>query len=127
MCEINSDTAPSKSPWIFTGISYWSSNVGWDDGLDNTEPMEQSETPAQQETEDENDDNCEMIENAAGPGVSRTRDLRFRNPAFSHIFSSLQLYLVVLIGAFPGCWGTTLGHKNGAQDKIESWPRSSDG
>ena len=42
--------------------------------------MEQSATPAQQETEDENGDNCEVIENAGGPGVSRTRDLRFRKP-----------------------------------------------
>jgi hypothetical protein len=38
-----------------------SANVGWVDGLDSTEPVEQSATPAQQETEDENDDNCEVI------------------------------------------------------------------
>jgi hypothetical protein len=61
-----------------------SANVGWVDGLDGTEPVEQSATPAQQETEDENgdenEDNCEVIENDGGPGVSRTRDLRFRKP-----------------------------------------------
>jgi hypothetical protein len=73
-------TAPSRSPWIFYGHLVPSANVGWVDGLDTTEPVEQSATPAQQETEDENDDNCEVIENAGGPGVSRTRDLRFRKP-----------------------------------------------
>jgi hypothetical protein len=55
-----------------------SANVGWVDGLDSAE--EQSATPAQQETADENDESLEVIENVGGPGVSRTRDLRFRKP-----------------------------------------------
>jgi hypothetical protein len=55
-----------------------SANVGWVDGLDSAE--EQSATPAQQETADENDERLEVIENVGGPGVSRTRDLRFRKP-----------------------------------------------
>ena len=55
-----------------------SANVGWVDGLDSTEPEQQSATPAQQETD--NDESIEVIENAGGPGVSRTRDLRFRKP-----------------------------------------------
>jgi hypothetical protein len=42
--------------------------------------VEQSATPAHQEGEDENDDSFEVIENYGGPGVSRTRDLRFRKP-----------------------------------------------
>jgi hypothetical protein len=55
-------------------------NVGWVDGLNSVERVEQSAAPAQQETEDENADSFEVIENAGGPGVSRTRDLRFRKP-----------------------------------------------
>ncbi len=42
--------------------------------------MEESATPAQQETEEENDESFEVNENSGGPGVSRTRDLRFRKP-----------------------------------------------
>jgi integrase len=57
-----------------------SANIAWVDGLDSAETVEQSATPAQQETEEENDDSLEVIENAGGPGVSRTRDLRFRKP-----------------------------------------------
>ena len=57
-----------------------SANVGWVDGLDSAEPEQQSATPAQQETEEENDESSEVIENYGGPGVSRTRDLRFRKP-----------------------------------------------
>ena len=57
-----------------------SANVGWVDGLDSAEPVEQSATPAQQETEGESDESLEVIENSGGPGVSRTRDLRFRKP-----------------------------------------------
>jgi hypothetical protein len=57
-----------------------SANVGWVDGLDSAEPEEQSATPTQQETEEESDESFEVIENYGGPGVSRTRDLRFRKP-----------------------------------------------
>jgi Phage integrase family len=57
-----------------------SANVGWVDGLDSKEPEQQSATPAQQEAAEENDDGSEVIENYGGPGVSRTRDLRFRKP-----------------------------------------------
>ena len=55
-----------------------SANVGRVDGLDSTE--QQSATPVQQETAEENDDYSEVIENYGGPGVIRTRDLRFRKP-----------------------------------------------
>jgi hypothetical protein len=55
-----------------------SANVGWVDGLDSAEPEEQSATPTQQETEEESDESFEVIENYGSPGVSRTRDLRFR-------------------------------------------------
>ena len=57
-----------------------SANVGWVDGLDSAEPEQQSATPAQQDTASESDDVSEVIENYGGPGVSRTRDLRFRKP-----------------------------------------------
>ena len=57
-----------------------SANIGWVDGLDSAEPVEQSATPAQQETDEENGESVEVIENYGGPGVSRTRDLRFRKP-----------------------------------------------
>ena len=54
-----------------------SANVGWVDGLDSKEP---AATPAQQATAKDNDESSEVVENYGGPGVSRTRDLRFRKP-----------------------------------------------
>ena len=74
------NAAESRSQWIFTGIScrvrmsagwmVWTAPSRWN----NLQP------PAQQETEEESDEGLEVIENSGGPGVSRTRDLRFRKP-----------------------------------------------
>ena len=57
-----------------------SANIDWVDGLDSAERLEQSATPEQQETEAESAESLEVIDNNGGPGVSRTRDLRFRKP-----------------------------------------------
>jgi hypothetical protein len=59
--------------------------------LDNTEREQQSATPAQQEIPEENDESFEVIENYGGPGVSRTRDLRFRNLVVCCIFNTMVL------------------------------------
>jgi integrase len=58
-----------------------SANISWVDGLDSPDNKEQSATPAQLRTADGEGHPAEVIENAGGPGRSRTADLRFRKPS----------------------------------------------
>jgi hypothetical protein len=60
-----------------------SANIGWIDGLDESEAEtipEQNATPAQLKTAEEESEWQQVIDKNGGPGVSRTRDLRFRKP-----------------------------------------------
>jgi hypothetical protein len=57
-----------------------SANISWVDGLDSVETKEQSATPAQLRTAEDDGQPAEVIEKTGGPGRSRTADLRFRKP-----------------------------------------------
>jgi integrase len=60
-----------------------SANIGWVDGLDQSQAEttpEQNATPAQLETTEEEGKWARVIDNSGGPGRSRTADQRFRKP-----------------------------------------------
>jgi len=57
-----------------------SANIAWVDRLDTETSRQQNATPAQLGNQSDSAESLQATENNGGPGVSRTRDLRFRKP-----------------------------------------------